>query len=135
MTTKKKLLGKPFQKGQSGNPNGRPKLPKDVVEAKQLNRVELERVLNRLIHKTEPELNEVINSNDSTSFEKLIANIIVKGIRQGDQMRANFLLDRLVGKVKEHVEHTVRKAVVITRKDGSEVVFTDKESDETDQST
>ena len=35
MTEKKKVVGKPFQKGKSGNPGGRPKIPQHVKELAQ----------------------------------------------------------------------------------------------------
>jgi hypothetical protein len=35
---KKKPRGKPFEKGQSGNPTGRPKMPEDVKHVRELAR-------------------------------------------------------------------------------------------------
>lgn len=119
-----------FKKGQSGNPGGRIKLPEDVKQAKNMNRVELERTLNRLVHMTPMQLKEILNAPNTPVFEVMIAQIVTKAAQQGDHMRLNFLLDRMVGKVKEHIEHTIRKPVAIQRRDGTEVVFTDKEQNE-----
>lgn len=39
--TAKKRIGKPFSKGKSGNPGGRPKLPAEISELKKLSREDL----------------------------------------------------------------------------------------------
>lgn len=96
-----------FKPGQSGNPNGRPKIPIDVKESRQLTRIELDRQLNRLIAMSPEQLAEVRKDPKSTMLELLIVSVITHGINKGDQTRLNFLLERLssIGKVKETVEH------------------------------
>lgn len=97
---------KPWQPGESGNPSGRPALPEDIKEARKLNAVELERTLNKIIWMKKGEIKTLISDPDTPAFESLIASIVVKGISGGDHMRAEWVVSRLVGKLKEHYEHT-----------------------------
>mgnify|MGYP000317063245 CR=1 FL=1 len=39
--TAKKRIGKPFSRGKSGNPGGRPKLPAEIAELKKISKEEL----------------------------------------------------------------------------------------------
>jgi hypothetical protein len=100
----KKTGGKDFYKGQPGGP-GRPPLPEDIKKARELNKDELTRVLNDFIYLSKGEIEEKILNSSTPMLELLVASILKKGIDFGDHMRLSFLLDRLVGKVKEVVEH------------------------------
>lgn len=95
-----------FKKGQSGNPSGRPKLPTDVVEGKKFNQIEVARIFNRFVNYSFEDLKAVMNSPTSTTMELIIGKIMFEAIKSGDHMRMNFILDRMIGKVKEMVEHT-----------------------------
>lgn len=74
-----------FKKGQTGNPNGRPKkLP-------QLDKL----------------LADVLGSpDDDKSPAKEIIEAIRKKAKAGDVRAAELLLDRAYGKVKQPIEHT-----------------------------
>jgi hypothetical protein len=82
---------KPFQKGQSGNPSGRPKA--------LLTRTDVERVFQLFSGKNREQLQEVINDQKATMLEIMIASVMVKAAKDGDAARLQFLLDRAVGKV------------------------------------
>lgn len=107
MAIGKKTGGNDFKPGTSGNPNGRPRLPDDIKAARKLNKVELERLLNRYIHMPISEIQRLlkipIESNETPSIEVLIAKIVAEGIKRGDEKRLGFLLDRLIGPVKMKV--------------------------------
>lgn len=92
-----------FKPGQSGNPLGQPKLPRDIVEARKLNRVEFERVLNRYIHLSPIEIKEVAENPVTPALEVLVAKIIFMGIKNGDEKRLGFILDRLGIVVKQKI--------------------------------
>lgn len=98
-----KKVGIPFEKGVSGNPSGRPKTPRDVLEARQMTTVEFTRLMNKFTGMTRDELAEYSRNPKATTLELLVASIIVKAITNGDHMRAEFLLNRLVGKVADQV--------------------------------
>ncbi len=95
---------KRWPKGVSGNPNGRPKLPQDVVEARKLNRNEVERILTRHVRMTKTELESAQKDPNTPALENLIVGVLLEGMKSGDHVRLNFLLDRLIGKPTEHVE-------------------------------
>ena len=94
--------GKPFKQGnQAGKGHGRPKVPSDIREAKKLTQTLLEANLNRFIYLTEQELEAVQKDPTAPMLDKMIANIVYMASARGDQVRLDFLLNRLVGKVKE----------------------------------
>lgn len=105
--SKRTAPGRPFKPGQSGNPGGRPKLPEDVKQAKLMNRIELTRLVNKLVRMTPDELTAAIKDSKASSMDIMIGRIIVKAVQQGDPVRLNFLLDRLVGKVKDEFDISV----------------------------
>jgi hypothetical protein len=99
--------GRPWPKGVSGNPGGRKKLPEDIKAVRELNKLEMERLLNRFIYMKREELEAIKTNKDTTLLELFVASVVSKGITMGDERRLNFLFDRLVGRVKESVEHSL----------------------------
>ena len=91
--------GRPFQKGQSGNPAGAPRVPVDIKKARSLTRTELERILNRYLHMTPAELYEAQQKPTTSALQHVVIAIVVAAVKDGDQKRLDFLLDRLIGKV------------------------------------
>ena len=112
MARGKKTGGKDFKKGGPPGP-GRPQLPEDIKKARELNTVELTRILNELVYCSKGELEAKIKNPATDMLEVIGASILLKGADFGDPMRLNFILDRLVGKVKEQVE--VESIQVIVR--------------------
>jgi hypothetical protein len=77
---------KPFKKGQSGNPNGRPKLP-DIKEA-------LAKILAE-------------KKDGHTALENILTALKAKAIK-GDVRAAQELLDRGFGKSQQFIDHTTK---------------------------
>lgn len=98
---------KSWKKGQCGNPKGRPKLPEDIKQARSLTAIEFERSVNQFLFQNKDSLHETINDPNTTIFELLIGTMILKAIREGDHVRLSFLLDRIIGKCPENVNHSV----------------------------
>lgn len=93
--------GRPFEKGKTGNPKGRPQLPIDLKQARTVTKLELERILNRFLTMTAQELAAAMTDPRTTVLEAIVLTIATKALQGGDQVRLNFLLDRLIGKVQE----------------------------------
>jgi len=100
-----------FKPGQSGNPSGRPKMPKELKEAKTLNQIQVAQLLNKFTHMTAKQLEERFNDPNATTMELMICKIVHQAIKTGDQARMNFLLDRMVGKVADNVNFEGKLAV------------------------
>ena len=94
--------GRPFQKGNDASKGkGRPPVPVDLKQARSLNRVELERTLNKYIYMTLTELDGAWANPNTTALDRMVMGVVREAIKDGDVARFNFLLERLVGKVKE----------------------------------
>ncbi len=109
--------GRPFKKGNPGGP-GRPKRPKDVVTAARLTKTEAQGLLVKFMQMDITQLEAMLKDKKRKVIEHMIGRIALMGIKNGDQARLNFMLDRIIGKVKDEIEHTVRKPTIIEKLDG-----------------
>lgn len=97
-----------FVKGKSGNPSGRPIEPASIIQARKLNRSKVEEYLNRYLNMDIAELREFLKGGKGTVLEFMIATIAKNGIEKGDTVRMDALLNRLIGKVPDVTDITVR---------------------------
>lgn len=120
-----KVGGKDWKPGESGNLNGRPKIPDEIKEARKLNRITFERISNKYIWMTEAEIKAARKDPGTPMVDQAVISLLLKGISAGCHLRLNFILDRLIGKIKDEVEVNVYpKPLIIKRMDGSEVILT-----------
>lgn len=112
-----------FKPGQSGNPNGRPKLPEDIRKASQLTNEEFIRIANRFFSMTRGEIQETLQDPKATLLELIVGGIAAKAAKDHDHYRAEFLLQRTIGKVKDQLEVTMPKPTIITRPSGEQVIL------------
>jgi hypothetical protein len=98
-----KTGGRDFQKGKPGGP-GRPPHPPDFKQLKELTRTELEYILNKFMFHTKEEIEAIMKEKTTTAIEAMVGAIILKAVDHGDQIRLNFVLDRLIGKVKDVID-------------------------------
>jgi len=92
----KKYGGRDFQPGHKFG-QGRPRVPQDLKEARSLNRIELDRLLNKYIYMTAPEINSAVRSTELPMIELITAKVLAKAFNDGDTKRLEFILDRLLG--------------------------------------
>lgn len=103
---KKPGSGRDFKPGISGNPSGRPPMPQDVNDARRMSKIEFIRLCNEYLYMTRQEITTRLNAPETPAIELIVGSIVTKSATEGDQSRLSFLLDRMIGKVKERVEHT-----------------------------
>jgi len=108
----------PFKKGQTGNPNGRPrKLVSSTIKAlesagiKEVTKTEITGVYMRLINCQRDELRELINDRKQSILIITIAKAIAKG--KGFEIIEK-MLDRSVGKPKQDIGIQVDSAILPT---------------------
>lgn len=89
-----------FKKGQSGNPSGRPKLPRELQGIRELTADEIKRIITKYGDMTKADLAIEIASNSISVLHLSIANILYKAT-EGDVAKLSFLLDRSIGRSKD----------------------------------
>ena len=123
MAKGKKTGGKDFKAGNCANPKGRDPVPSDVKAAKKLNTNQLILIFNKLIHMTEFELRAHLKNVETPKFERVVCEILNEAELKGDHYRLDFILNRLIGKVTEKVEHILPSPTIIYKSDGSQVIL------------
>lgn len=113
-----------WKKGQSGNPKGN--VDKSLTEAHRYNKREMEQIFNRYLNLTFEDLQKLEKDQTLLAKDLLAIKIIVQGIKTSDPYRFNFILDRLIGKVKDQIDIEIHQPVVITRPSGEQVILTTK---------
>lgn len=120
MTKGRKTGGRDFEPGWKGGP-GQPPIPPELKAARRLNKVEFELMANRYIFATEGQLLEAKMNAETPALEKVLVNVLLAAIENGDQTKGEWFLQRLLGKVKDEVEVSVVKPFIITRLNGDTI--------------
>jgi len=90
-----------FKSGNKANPFGRPTLPPEIKAVRALNQLELERILNKVVYLTAPELKALTKSKTEPAFMVGAAKMVEKFVKYGDIFVFNVVLDRLVGRARD----------------------------------
>ncbi len=120
MAKGKKTGGRDFAHGNPGGP-GQPPLPPELKATRRLTKGNFELIANKYVWSSEAELEAALKDEATAAIEKLLVTIMLAGIKNGDQGRAEFFLQRLVGKVVDKVEVTLPKPFIVQRLDGSTI--------------
>jgi hypothetical protein len=93
-----------WEKGESGNPKGRPKklVPSMKVEGYKL--TEINDTIQSIISMTVEELKHVWDNPNSTILEKTVAGALRKSLEKGNLESVETLINRVYGKPKEKIE-------------------------------
>lgn len=92
-----------FVKGKSGNPGGTNGVPEDLQLGRRLTRQHVESLLSHYLTIPLDKLRELGTQKDLRAIDAMIVQIAIKAIVNGDTLRSNFLLDRLIGKAREEM--------------------------------
>jgi hypothetical protein len=98
---------KPFKKGQSGNPNGRPRKYVSLLKEQGYKRSEINDTIQAMMAMDMVELKEVYDNPRATILEKTIANAMRKSLEKGTLYSLETLLSRVFGQPKQEVEQTI----------------------------
>lgn len=108
-----------WRPGQSGNPKGGNAHDPRLKMLKKLTKEELIEVGNLVVKGSVSELKEMAKNPNASVIQTMVASVAVKVITKGDMHSLDILLNRLIGKVKEEIEHTglAQPQVIITLPD------------------
>lgn len=116
---------RPIQKGETRNPNGRPRKYVSLLREQGYKLSEVNDTIQVLISMTIDELKEVYTNPKATILEKTIASAIRKSIEKGSLYSIETLLTRVYGKPKEQVDLNASGGMEI------KVVYSDGSNDTT----
>lgn len=104
---------KPFVKGESGNPNGRPRKYVSLLKDSGYKLSEINDTIQSMMAMDLEELKQVWDNPKATILEKTIANAMKKSLEKGSLYSLETLLTRVYGKPKEQVDMNVDNKVEV----------------------
>lgn len=106
-----------FEKGQSGNPNGRPRKYVSLLKEQGYKLSEINDTIQNMMAMDVSELQKVNENPKATIMEKTVAAAMIKSLKNGSLFSLETLLTRVYGKPKETtaVENSGKIEFVITK--------------------
>lgn len=98
-----KTGGRDWKPGQSGNPERKGLSDPAATKIRQLTRAQIAEIGTVVLDGSLEDLNKIVTDPKASALRVWIATIIVDGIKQGDVVKLNALLDRIAGKVKQEI--------------------------------
>lgn len=95
-----------WKKGESGNPNGRPRKWISELKESGYKSSEVNDCILVMLSMTIEELADVYKNPKSTILEKTVANALKRSLEKGSLYSIDTLLNRAIGKPKESIDHT-----------------------------
>jgi len=103
-----------FKKGESGNPNGRPRKYVTLLVDQGYKRSEINDTIQNMMAMTVDELKAVWDNPRATILEKTIASAMRKSIEKGTLYSLETLLSRVYGMPKQELAATVESRPIWT---------------------
>lgn len=75
-----------------------------MKESRALNRIEFERIVNRYLYMTAEEIVAAAESPNTPAIDLMVASIVKRAVMEGDHMRCEFILKRMIGEPPERIE-------------------------------
>jgi hypothetical protein len=100
------------EKGETANPNGRPKKFTTLMKEEGYKLSEVNDSIQAIMAMDEQEIKKVLKNEGATMLEKTVAKAIIKSYEKGSLYSMDTLLSRVYGKPKETVDATVEAKVV-----------------------
>ena len=99
---------KPFEKGTSGNPLGRPKKFTSLLINQGYKLSEVNDAIQNLLSMNEFELDQVFQDINATILEKTIASALRRSFKNGSLYSLETLLSRVYGQPKQEVKTEIQ---------------------------
>jgi hypothetical protein len=110
-----------FKKGNKYG-KGTPKLPEEMKQAAKLGRKTFQAMMVKLASMPLEEFREFVKDPKITTMERIIGAVMLKAA-SGHDRSAALIWDRMIGKVKENIEVTMPKPVLIERPSGEQILL------------